>query len=239
MPSRFRGMTPDLFRAPFRGAPFARQRIHLLCAGLVLSSAALLASRMPVDDSTSTVPAPASSVEARASQPRAASSPNPAATSLHWDGLSEYISRTWRVSRHEAQRIVKLANAAALRAEVDPVLVLAVVARESSFRQTGNALNQDPDASVNPAWAHGFMQVAGRFHPGRMPVGQDGRMRVTTDAENLRIGAQILRDYLESEGGDLVRALQRYNGNPTDVTRRFSSYVLRVKRDLELAATRT
>jgi len=56
------------------------------------------------------------------------------------------------------------------------------------------------------------MQVVGRFHVEKMPVDSNGDMRVTTDAENLYIGSQILSEYLHREHGNLATcpaALQR------------------------------
>lgn len=146
--------------------------------------------------------------------------------------LADHIAEKWLVELESAKRIVSLAYQAAQSADLDPLLILAVVARESAFKFNGNAGNlkvQVPGRSIDPAWAHGLMQIAGRFHPEKMPLDAHGNMRVTTDEENLHIGSRILREYLDRSRGNLTHALQRYNGNLVPGDTRFARYVLRVR----------
>jgi soluble lytic murein transglycosylase-like protein len=154
--------------------------------------------------------------------------------------LSAYIASRWKVSERTAARIVRVASEAAETHELDPLLVLAVVARESSFQHNGNAGNLKAGVAaedVDPRRPHGLMQVAGRFHPEKMPLDELGNMRVTTDEENIHIGSRILSEYLQRERGNLTRALQRYNGNLVEGDTRFATYVLRVRDQLEKAAS--
>ena len=87
----------------------------------------------------------------------------------------------------------------AVRARVDPQLVLAVIQVESNFRKY----------AVSRSGARGYMQV--------MPfwVGLIGRPgdNLFNLRNNLRYGCVLLKFYLESEKGDLFRALARYNGS--------------------------
>jgi soluble lytic murein transglycosylase-like protein len=87
----------------------------------------------------------------------------------------------------------------AMRAGLDPQLVLGLLEVESGFRKY----------AVSSAGARGYMQV--------MPfwiklIGKPGdnlfHLRV-----NLRYGCVILRHYLDIEKGDYFRALGRYNGS--------------------------
>jgi soluble lytic murein transglycosylase-like protein len=87
----------------------------------------------------------------------------------------------------------------ALRAGLDPQLVLGVIEVESRFRKY----------AVSRSGARGYMQV--------MPfwvklVGRpgDNLFHLRT---NLRYGCVILRHYLDVEDGDYFRALGRYNGS--------------------------
>jgi soluble lytic murein transglycosylase-like protein len=165
----------------------------------------------------------------------------PASLNAEEQALSAYIAARWKVELSAAQRVVQLAREAAKSNELDPLLVLAVVARESSFRHNGNAGNLNSDVEnddIDPGWAHGLMQVAGRFHPEKMPVDEQGNMRVTTDEENLHIGSRILKEYLRRDRGNLTRALQRYNGNLVEGDTRFAAYVLRVRTQLAKVAAR-
>ena len=87
----------------------------------------------------------------------------------------------------------------AVRAKLDPQLVLAVIQVESNFRKY----------AVSRSGARGYMQV--------MPfwVGLVGRPgdNLFSLRNNLRYGCVILKYYLEAEKGDLHRALARYNGS--------------------------
>lgn len=158
---------------------------------------------------------------------------------LEATALPGYIAKRWGIDVIDARDLVRLARQAAESNALDPLLVLAVIARESSFQHNGNAgtLRADvADAAIDPRFAHGLMQVAGRHHDDKMPKDAAGRMRVTTAEENVHIGSRILREYLERDGGNVSRALQRYNGNLADPDRRFASYVLRVRDHLERVA---
>jgi soluble lytic murein transglycosylase-like protein len=96
---------------------------------------------------------------------------------------------------------------------------MAVAATESSFNHSvGN-----PGGGNDPRKPFGIMQVAGQFHPEKFPQRE---VRRTTVKENIEIGAQVLKEYLASEGGNERRALLRYNGslNISD------KYFLRVRR---------
>jgi soluble lytic murein transglycosylase-like protein len=87
----------------------------------------------------------------------------------------------------------------AIRANIDPQLVLAMIQVESNFRKY----------AVSRSGARGYMQV--------MPfwVGLIGRPgdNLFSLRNNLRYGCVILKYYLDVEKGDLRRALGRYNGS--------------------------
>jgi soluble lytic murein transglycosylase-like protein len=87
----------------------------------------------------------------------------------------------------------------ASRAGLDPQLVLAVIHVESNFRKF----------AVSSAGARGYMQVM-PFWVGLIGKKGDNLFNLRT---NLRYGCVILRHYLDIEGGNLSRALGRYNGS--------------------------
>ena len=87
----------------------------------------------------------------------------------------------------------------ALRARLDPQLVLGIMEVESGFRKY----------AVSSAGARGYMQV--------MPfwvklIGQS-RHNLFHRRTNIAYGCAILRLYLDLENGDYFRALGRYNGS--------------------------
>jgi soluble lytic murein transglycosylase-like protein len=87
----------------------------------------------------------------------------------------------------------------ATRAGLDPQLVLSVIQHESAFRKY----------AVSSAGARGYMQVM-PFWTNLIGAAGHNLFHLRT---NLRYGCVILRHYLDVEGGDLYRALGRYNGS--------------------------
>jgi soluble lytic murein transglycosylase-like protein len=112
----------------------------------------------------------------------------------------------------------------AMRAGLDPHLVLALIEVESKFHKY----------AVSRAGARGMMQV--------MPFwvkqigGPDDNL--FTERTNLRYGCTILRHYLDRENGNMANALARYNGSLG--SRDYSNRVLRaLKERWALGAPRT
>lgn len=98
-----------------------------------------------------------------------------------------------------ARHFLALVRYEAMRAGLDPHLVLAVIDVESAFRKY----------AVSRAGARGLMQV--------MPfwvkeIGEPGH-NLFHERTNLRYGCTILRHYLDRERGNLANALGRYNGS--------------------------
>ncbi len=98
-----------------------------------------------------------------------------------------------------ARLFLGLVRYEAMRAGLDPHLVLAVIDVESRFRKY----------AVSRAGARGYMQV--------MPfwvkeIGEPAH-NLFHERTNLRYGCTVLRYYLDRENGNLVNALGRYNGS--------------------------
>jgi soluble lytic murein transglycosylase-like protein len=87
----------------------------------------------------------------------------------------------------------------ALRAGLDPQLVLGVIQHESNFRKY----------AISSADARGYMQVM-PFWTRLIGTSEHNLFNLRT---NLRYGCVILRHYLDTESGDIYRALGRYNGS--------------------------
>lgn len=135
-----------------------------------------------------------------------------------WNQVFDHLKNTWRVPDTLALEILASVDRAQKKFEVSPALILAVMATESSFKHVGN-----PDGNFNPHKPFGLMQVYGKWHPEKFP---EGRPRVTRPKENIMIGVQVLKEYLDREEGNLIRALHRYNGSLDDPTRKYSKKVL-------------
>lgn len=87
----------------------------------------------------------------------------------------------------------------AIRAGLDPELILGLIEVESGFRKY----------AVSSATAQGYMQIM-PFWTKLIGTPDQNLFHLRT---NLRYGVTILRHYLDIERGDLFRALGRYNGS--------------------------
>ena len=101
--------------------------------------------------------------------------------------------------RRQRFELLRTAHFEALRAGLDPQLVLGVIEVESRFRKY----------AVSRAGARGYMQVM-PFWTKLIGSRGDNLFHLRT---NLRYGCVILRHYLDIENGDYFRALGRYNGS--------------------------
>ncbi len=101
--------------------------------------------------------------------------------------------------RRQRLELLRTAHFEALRAGLDPQLVLGVIEVESAFRKY----------AVSRAGARGYMQVM-PFWIKLIGSRGDNLFHLRT---NLRYGCVILRHYLDMEKGDYWRALGRYNGS--------------------------
>ncbi|BAW19140.1 putative transglycosylase [Ralstonia phage RP31] len=104
-----------------------------------------------------------------------------------------------KVHKAEAVRIVNAVFSNAKKQGLDPLLIISLIKTESRFRTTARS----------SYGAQGLMQVVPRFHRDKL------RGRSPTNIEtNIEVGTQILSDCIDSNRGNLKRALQRcYSSN--------------------------
>jgi soluble lytic murein transglycosylase-like protein len=121
------------------------------------------------------------------------------------------------VSRDLIEKYVVIAFAESTNHNVDPLLTLSVMAIESQFNFM----------ATSTAGAKGLMQVIPYWHKEKISVAE-----VYDPAVNIRAGAQILKEYLDRERGDVNRALLRYNGALHIPGVNYDSKVLAARRDL-------
>ena len=112
--------------------------------------------------------------------------------------MSERLAKRMPDQR-ERMDFLKTVRYEAMRAGLDPQLVLGLIQVESGFKKY----------AVSTAGARGYMQVM-PFWVKLIGGKTDNLFHLRT---NLRYGCTILRHYLELEKGDLYRALGRYNGS--------------------------
>jgi len=100
----------------------------------------------------------------------------------------------------ERMEILRTVHQQATRAEVAPELVLALIDVESNFDRY----------AISSASALGLMQVMPFW---AKELGQSDKNALFDVEFNILLGCQILKYYLDMEGGDLIRGLARYNGS--------------------------
>lgn len=189
----------------------------------VLMSAIVLASS-PGLESTTQVPryATPTTVEAGMVTPAPPEAAKPAGPDKKT--LAGYLAREWKLGRAYAAQVATAVVTSAQRYRVDPLLLLAVAAAESSLQHSvGN-----PGGGNDPMKPYGIMQVAGQYHTDKFP---GGVVRRTTVVENVDIGARVLQQCLDLEAGNERRALLRYNGS-LNINDKYFRKVVRFKQRL-------
>ena len=101
--------------------------------------------------------------------------------------------------RRQRLELLRTVHYEAVRARLDPQLVLGVIEVESGFRKY----------AISQAGARGYMQVM----PFWVKLIGDPRHNLFHMRTNIAYGCAILRFYLDQEQGDYFRALGRYNGS--------------------------
>lgn len=122
------------------------------------------------------------------------------------------VTNRFRIREELARHIVSQADIAAKQEGLPVALVLAVIARESSF---------DPSAVNNQDV--GLMQVNTRWHADKIEKA-GGIKALFNPGTNIRLGTRILAQYINAAGGSLAGGLRRYNG--LDKTNNYPQEVL-------------
>jgi hypothetical protein len=141
------------------------------------------------------------------------------------DALTTLVAKRYRISTEPTRGLVAAAYREGQRVGLDPLLIVAVIAVESRF---------NPIAESD-AGAQGLMQVIPGYHKDRFEAA--GVDSVLDPHDNIRLGAQILKDYIR-RGGTEVAGLQIYNGSTADGSNAYAVKVLAEKQRLQQAMQR-
>ncbi|HSN31531.1 MAG TPA: lytic transglycosylase domain-containing protein, partial [Ideonella sp.] len=114
--------------------------------------------------------------------------------------VATWLTRRYKVAPEPVSRIVQEAWQLGERSRLDPTLILAVMAVESSF-------NPFAQSAVG---AQGLMQVMTGVHIDKYE-NFGGRLAAFDPVTNLRVGAQVLKDCIRRAGG-LEAGLRFYVG---------------------------
>ncbi len=140
--------------------------------------------------------------------------------------VRDWIARRYRVSTVALEPVLEAAEEAGRLAGIDPLLIVAVMAIESSF---------NPFAESQMG-AQGLMQVIPRFHKDK--IGPEHDENALFDPElNVRVGTLVLHEGLRRYGS-MQAALQYYGGALSDPEAGYARKVMAMKKRLVSAAGR-
>jgi soluble lytic murein transglycosylase-like protein len=158
-----------------------------------------LRSALPIPAAVAESPSDEGLAEAVA-EPAMVQAALPTATDPRQKYVVQYLSRRYRVAEEATRMLVSAAFRIGHENKMDPLLILSVVAIESS-------LNPFAESSMG---AQGLMQVMTRVHADRFePHG--GQIAALDPVANMKVGSAILSDLI-SRGGSVERGLQLYVG---------------------------
>jgi hypothetical protein len=140
------------------------------------------------------LPEPLPEGSARATAANLAELPRPQAQ------LAQWIARRYRVAPEPMGALVQEAFSVGQRAGLEPTLILAIMAIESSF-------NPFAQSTVG---AQGLMQVLTKVHDDKFePFG--GKHAAFDPISNLRVGVQVLKECIQ-RAGSVQEGLRNYVG---------------------------
>jgi soluble lytic murein transglycosylase-like protein len=203
---------------------WSRQAVTLMVLLASLSALVLIVEAQYGSGWRASAQALASMPEASAAQEDSRAAVGPALTAAQegrYRALSEFVARRYRVSQGVAFDLVSHAHQVGAQLQLDPLLIIAVIAIESRF---------NPIAESN-AGAKGLMQIIPKYHEDKL--GEFGGEHAVFDPEtNIEVGSLILREYIRRTG-NLNIALQMYAGALGDHEDRYTRKVLGERQRLQ------
>jgi len=131
--------------------------------------------------------------------------------------VAKWISRKYRVSNEAVREIVEISFSAGDKFEVDPYVIIAVIAIESSFNPLAES----------GAGALGLMQVMPLIH--RKKFEKHGGFKNSLDVKvNIFVGTEILKNFY-LRYGNYQRALLAYVGVSQNSNSSYPKKVLRLR----------
>lgn len=203
----------------------------LLVSGVivaVLSAAYVsgaLAPYLPVKDARAEDPLRTVALTA-ADVPDAATVRTVAAKALRPEmrAVAGYLARKYRVSTMAIEPLILAAQTAGSEVGLDPLLILAVTAVESSFNPFAESV----------VGAQGLMQVIPKFHQDKLEAHGTDKNGLLDPEINIRIGARVLKESIGRMGG-VEAGLQQYAGALGDTASQYAAKVMAEKQRLEQA----
>lgn len=139
--------------------------------------------------------------------------------------LANYIQHQFKVSETKASFIVGEAFRNGMKQDIQPELILAIIAVESRFKEK----------VISPVGARGLMQVMASAHPKKIKsIG--GKKALDDPKKNISVGSRILAQCKDLSKGNIRRALLRYNGSLGNTRSRYPDKVFRIYKQMKNTA---
>jgi len=148
---------------------------------------------------------------------------------VRYQALADVLAKRYRVSREALERFISLAYMAGQMTKVDPLLIVAVMAVESSFNPIAESV----------MGAKGLMQIIPEYHKDKLKSPQGTDLNVLDPETNIIAGAKVLREYATKTGEDLAAALRLYGGTGPDPENAYPTRVLSERERLAQIVRRT
>lgn len=167
--------------------------------------------------------AEAVAAQSKVQQPRkvesyTAGSASAAASGERIRAIANYLGKRYLVSKEAVADFAQVAFTVGDEVNVDPLLILAVIAIESRFNPVAES----------SAGAQGLMQVIPKYHEDKIPESET-EPSLLDPRLNVLVGAKALKDYMRQSGGDLKSALQVYNGSRGEPSAQYARRVIAEK----------
>jgi soluble lytic murein transglycosylase-like protein len=135
--------------------------------------------------------------------------------------IAEFIAKRYRVAEEAILPYVTTAYRAGALHQVDPLLILAVVAVESRYNPVAESV----------MGAKGLMQVIPKYHHEKLEE-HGGADALLDPHVNIQVGARILREYMR-RFGETQTALQMYAGSLDEPNAVYAGRVMAERSRLE------
>jgi len=129
-----------------------------------------------------------------------ATATDPKALPRQQAAVAQWLAKRYRVAPEPISRLVQEAWSSGQRAHLEPTLILAIIAIESSF---------NPFAQ-SPVGAQGLMQVLTRVHDDKYSA-FGGTLAAFDPVTNVRVGVQVLKECIQ-RAGSVEEGLRYYVG---------------------------
>lgn len=145
---------------------------------------------------------------------------------LSQENLTEFISKTYKgAGRQEVAEIIEKSYETGRELNIDPILILSIIAAESSFNR--KAVSRTDDV--------GLMQVSLKVHRKRFNA-HGGVNKAKDISVGILVGSQIFKEYLD-KGKSVENALKLYVGAGIKGNDKgYSAKVRRMRKSLQAAA---